>query len=216
MWISVLGICLLFFAVYPLRAYRGLALSIFLLGAVFVGAGYYYFGSWQALQHHRHQAQKKVLAEAYLKKIKDPEIIVQRLKLWVRTHPNAHRGWYLLGRVYASRGEWSFAEQAFQQACRVAPQKTSYCMQYAQAYWEVHHDLSPDLHTLLQKISRRSPQLPDAFALLALEAYQHKNYVKAHHYWEQVLQRLSPDSEAYASVQEALADTERRMSRVPD
>ena len=132
--------------------------------------------------------------------------MIEQLKKKISEQPQRARGWYLLGRLYASQGEWSAAQRAFATAVRLKPLNERYAVNDINAIWNANHQQFNDLiRQRLQQLIARNPQQPDALAMLAMDAYQQKHFEQAIQYWQLLLTLTPGDSEAAQALRQAIA-----------
>lgn len=192
--------------VYPLRHHKKILLLIVPTFVSISVAAYLYWGGffeWRAF----HQAQiQKQQVQAMLKKLKSPNVIIEQLKSRLQQDPNSAKGWYLLGRLYASQGNWQQAEQVFFKAKTLDARDIVYQINYIEALWQMREQrFDTEIHGLLLDVLRQEPHQADALSMLALEAFQDKNYSKAIDYWQQMLKMLPANSPEANTIAKAIA-----------
>ncbi|HBI21055.1 MAG TPA: hypothetical protein DDY37_00445 [Legionella sp.] len=89
-------------ALYPFRPFRMRTLLWVPVLVIFVSIGYGSWGAWPALTHARQEKEQRQRAQAVLNTVRDPEELIDKLKATLYQQPKSARGWYLLGRLYAS------------------------------------------------------------------------------------------------------------------
>ena len=111
-----------------------------------------------------------------------------------------------MGRLYANQGDWAQAKSAYQQALTIKPNDVQANVNYIQALWESNQrQFNPDIIQRLHQLLQQSPQQPDALAMLAMDAYQTKQYDKAIEYWQQLLKLVPAESEEAQALRQAIA-----------
>jgi cytochrome c-type biogenesis protein CcmH len=76
---------------------------------------YYEWGAyapWMLFEKNRAEQERAI---AYLKTVPSIDVLIEQLKTKVEAHPTA-KGYYLLGRLYESKGDSALAKQAFSKA----------------------------------------------------------------------------------------------------
>ena len=203
-------------ALYPLRKHRASVLLLTPIVIVLVGIAYLYWGAWPERVHFIQDRAKQERIQAMLKSMNEPTDLIKKLKAILQTQPNSARGWYLLGRMYASQHQWMDANQAFAHAYRLQPNDEQIAVNYAQNLWQLNHQQYDDnSRGILKSIVVRNPNQPDALAMLAMDAYTSRDYRQAIDYW-QVLLKLAPSqSEEARAIRKAIAKAQAMMSTRP-
>lgn len=191
---------------YPLRRHKKGLLLIIPLYLVLSLTAYWYWGGfaqWQAF--NKAQAQKKQV-QAILKQIKSPQVLVAQLKSRLKQDPTSAKGWYLLGRLDASLGDWQAAAKAFLRAKQLNPSDVLVQVNYAAALWQTRHQhFDEEICALLQAVLVQDAQQVDALSMLAMAAFQEKDYPKAIDYWQRLLQMAQANSADANAIAEAIA-----------
>lgn len=205
--ISILALIL---AIYPL--YKGWLRSG-LLGFGFLTVLYVAYGFWgnlSALQAFKQQQYKQQQAQAILKQLPSPQILIDKLKARLTEDPSQPEGWYLLGRVYLSQTHWQQACDAFAKARQLAPYDDKMTINYAYALWQLNHQVFNDsIRKLYQQVLKKHQDQPDALAMLAMDAFSKKAYSTAISYWESLLALLPPTSNEAKTIRKAIAKAQR-------
>lgn len=221
-WFFLMGILsLLLLALvlifYPLRhTIRGakryvlLVLILILVAFAYVQWGQV-FDLINVWQQQKKQAQvKKMLASVDA----DPQKLITKLQRRMDQTPGDPRGWYLLGRLYASQGEWSKAHDAYAKAHHLKPSDEKISLNEVQSLWELNHQqLNDEARSLLLVILQKNPQQLDALSMLAMDAYLRHAYPQAIDYWEAMLQRLPSDSNDAALIRKAIAKADEAQRK---
>lgn len=136
----------------------------------------------------------------------NPQQIISRMKEILLHRSKSAQGWYLLGRLYVSQGQFSQAVSAFREANQLQPQQPMIMLQYAESLFFANEEkLSPQATQLLKQVLIKMPNSLDAMNLLAMDAYNKHDYSAAIHYWELILNYLSPTSNDGKAVLRAIA-----------
>lgn len=214
-WLAglLVGITLLAsaFIVYPLRRHW---MNSLLIPAVFLAAfgGYYYWGSFSIWQEYVHDSQRKIQAETLLKSIKTPQELIEKLRAKLDDTPKSAKGWYLLGRLYASQGVWQEAVNAFAKATNFDPGNEQYITNYAHSLWQLHNrQFTPQITDLLSNLLKKNPSQPDALAMLAMDAFAREAYEEAIGYWQRLLRLTPPQSNEAETIRRAIVKAEERI-----
>ena len=120
-------------ALYPLRKPK---VSLFMLVPIlscFIAFSYWRWGAFPEWQHYMQQQRKQQQIQALLQSIHGPQDIITQLKARLKTDPKSAKGWYLLGRLYASQAQWAEAHDAFAKAYDLKPLDEQIRVNYAQS-----------------------------------------------------------------------------------
>ncbi len=207
----VLALCIV---LYPLRPFRMRTLLWCPILCVLVAVGYGLWGAWPAWTHHHQEQEKQRRAEALLKTVHDPEELIEKLKAQLKKQPSSVRGWYLLGRLYASQNRWKDACDAFAVAYQKQPDDEQVAVNYVHSLWPFHHQ-SFDQHSreLLTKILKNNPLQPDALGMRAMDAYARHDYQQAIDDWQRLLKIAPPQSNDAKAIRKAIAKAEEKQSK---
>lgn len=199
-------------AVYPLRKSKFLITALFPLFIIVLSVAYWRWGSWFDWQKYRHQEINKQQIEAVLQRIKSPAELISRMKARLQQEPNSSRGWYLLGRLYASQGQWEEARNAFSTALQLNPDDSLIIVNYAQSLLQLNQQQYNDsIRHLLTTLLQKEPQQPDALAMLAMDAFVSANYGQAIDYWQRLLKLAPPQSEEAQMIRKAIARAQSQL-----
>ncbi|MFT4059997.1 MAG: tetratricopeptide repeat protein [Legionella sp.] len=210
----LIGITLLasILIIYPLK--RHLRLSILLVPLIFILAftGYYHWGSFGKWQGYLVQQEKQKQADAMLKSIKGPQELIDKLRARLDDTPKSAKGWYLLGRLYASQEQQQNAVDAFAKAYQFNPNDEQYAANYAHSLWQLHQrQFTVQITKIFKNILKNNPNQPDALAMLAMDAFASHAYEDAIRYWQRLLKMVSPQSEEAHFIRKAIAKAEERI-----
>lgn len=202
----------LLLVVIPLRKNKltaGLLTFFVTLGMV---AGYQYWGSASKWLAYEDQKQKQMEVKHLLQTMKGTSTLIQKLKQKVRETPEDPKGWYLLGRLYANQQAWPLAVQAFKKAHRLNSDDDATTVNYGQALWQKNKQVfNQEIRDLFQHLLDKTPNQPDALAMLALDYHAQGNFEKAIVLWESLLMQTMPQSEEATAIREAIAQASRKL-----
>ncbi len=199
--------------IYPLRLNFKFSFLLMPFIMVLVFAGYFSWGSFAQWQNYIHQKNSEALAQNMLKSIKSPQELIDKLKAKLTDGPESAKGWYLLGRLYASQNDDQNATQAFAKAYHFKPQEEQFAVNYAHSLWQLnHHQFNSEIIQIFSTLLKNNPKQPDALAMLAMKAFMGHDYEEAIGYWQRLLQLAPEQSEEALAIRKAIAKAQERMS----
>lgn len=191
------------FALWPIRKHYKVWFTIpVIMGAV--GVGYWYWGAGLEYLEFLQRHDRQQTAAAMIRRVKNPELLVNTLKKHLVAHPNSARGWYLLGRLYSSQRNWEAAHPAFAKAYALNPHDDLIAVNYAQSLFARQHPEDDEsARVVLKAILQEHPQQGDALMLLALDAQRRHSISEALTYWRRLLilvPNTSPESQRIRKI----------------
>lgn len=208
----VLGLLALPLVLYPLRRTKLAILMMLPLMIVFLSFAYGRWGAWSEWQKYTHREAKQKQVEAVLQTIKSPAELIDRLKARLNENPESVRGWYLLGRLYASQNEWLQARDAFFKAHQLKPGDEVATVNYAQSLWQLNQQqFNGQIRDLFKSLLQKNPNQPDALAMLAMDAYASHDYKQAIDYWQQLLKLAPKQSDEAQMISKAIAKAQQQL-----
>lgn len=205
----MLALLVLNHALRHTKALQSIVAAGFIVASVLT---YWQWGSWSQWQDFKQQEAKQEKIRALLATIKSPEDLARKLKRQLDNSPQSAHGWYLLGRLYASQGQWQKAYTAFAKARALNSDDEAIILNYVQSGWQLHEQQlteegSKMLHALLQK----NPHQMDALALLAANAYKQGEVKQALFYWQRLLKQVTPQSQEARSLRQMIAKAQNQL-----
>lgn len=211
LWMSFIGlgvICIVMVWV-PFRTLQVLSVRYFfwgLVGLLFVLFAYLNWGAWGRLHRYQIEMSRQEKINKILKKLPDRGHLIAQLRHHLETSPQSERGWYLLGRLYASAGQWQSALDAFARAVKLNPKDQKAQIQYALTLWQLNQQkLDDNMRRLFTQLIADKPNQPDALAVLALDAYTQSHFTQAIDYWKRLLLVLPSESEEANATRQWIA-----------
>ena len=211
LWMSFIGlsvICIVMVWV-PFRTMQVLSIRYFfwvLVGLIFVLFAYLNWGAWGRLHGYQIELNRQEKINKILKKMPDRDHLIAQLRQHLERAPESQHGWFLLGRLYASAGQWQLAYNAFAQAVKLNPNDQKAQIQYALTLWQLNQQkLDANIRPLFLRLIAHQPHQPDALAVLALDAYKQKNFAQAIEYWKRLLLVLPAESEEANATRQWIA-----------
>lgn len=203
----------LMIALYPLRKAK---LSMLMLSPVLfflVAVAYWRWGAWPEWKGYVHQLAKQQEAQVLLKSVRSPQELVDKLTAHLKKDPGSARGWYLLGRLYASQSQWPQATEAYAKAYRLQPANEQITVNYAQSLWQSNQQQFDDrIRALYQAVLKINNEQPDALLMLAMDAYNGHAYQQAINYWQRLLKIAPSQSEEAQAIRKAIAKAQHKLS----
>lgn len=210
----IISILALSVALYPLRKSRAMVMLLAPVLILFTGLAYWQWGAWSGWTHYLQDDVKQQRIQTLLKSMNNPSELIAKLKATLEKQPDSTRGWYLLGRLYASQHQWAPASDAFATAHRLQPEDEQFTVNYAQSLWQINDEkLNDDSRKLLKDVLARNANQPDALAMLAMDAYTRHEYQQAIDYWQNLLKLAPPQSEEAGAIRKAIAKAQGMMSK---
>ena len=212
-FISLLIIACLI-ALYPLYKSRVSVLILAPIVFVFAVVMYWQWGGFQKWIKSIHKERRQQQVQAILQTLHDPKDVVETLKARLKLKPESARGWYLLGRVYASQHQWLKAHESFARAHQIKPDDIQVIVNDAMSLWQLNHQLFNDeIRDLFQSVLQKNQNQPDALAMLAMDAFLRHAYKPAIDYWQRLLTLVPPQSEEAKAIRKAIAKAQQNISK---
>lgn len=214
-FLGAMGFCAVVFAAsmtYPLLRNKTLSGLAFVLLIPAIVLAYMQWGSYSSWSLHLENERSKKLAQALLKTVKGPQEIIDKMRAHLKKDPKSAKGWFLLGRVYANVQDNENALKSFKTAYDLEPSDEQYAVHYAHALWtENQQQFSPQIKAIFQHLLKQNPNQPDALAMLAMEAYQTKNFELAIEHWQKLLALAPAQSEEARAIRKAIAKAQSEI-----
>ena len=120
--------------------------------------------------------------------------------------------WMLLGRVAMSLNEFDMAQQSFDKALRMNPDNMQVLISYSQVLLLEGSEANMTRAAgMLSKVLKVEPTNLDAISLLALIAYERKDWPQAKTAFEVLLASMEKNDSRYSMISERIADIEQQM-----
>lgn len=198
------------FLIYPLKTHKKLAVFLtfgLLLGGIFL---YCYLGSFNQWHLHLKRQNHNKKVKDILAKYENITQITEKLKATLKDDKNSAKGWYLLGKLYSSQGQWMHAKSAFAKAHFFLPDEKNITINYVESIWHTNNHAPLDNHAknLLIKILNNDVNQPDCLSLLAMDAYISKDYDLAIKYWKQLQMNVTQNSKEAKMLDKAILKAE--------
>ncbi|MBU0911132.1 MAG: c-type cytochrome biogenesis protein CcmI [Gammaproteobacteria bacterium] len=113
--------------------------------------------------------------------------------------------WFVIGRIWLSKGMLDDAIEAFEKALALTPNRVNVLISYSQALLVASGDENLAKAALsLAKVLRQEPENPDALSMLAMVAEERGDKEQAQQAWQLLLPKLDKADPRYALVQQKL------------
>ncbi|BED89839.1 MULTISPECIES: c-type cytochrome biogenesis protein CcmI [unclassified Pseudoalteromonas] len=120
--------------------------------------------------------------------------------------------WMLLGRVAMSLNEFDMAQQSFDKALRMNPDNMQVLISYSQVLLlEGSEENMTRAAGMLSKVLKVEPTNLDAISLLALIAYERKDWPQAKAAFEVLLASMDKSDTRYSMIAQRISDIEQQM-----
>ncbi|MFP3423986.1 c-type cytochrome biogenesis protein CcmI [Pseudoalteromonas sp. SIMBA_162] len=120
--------------------------------------------------------------------------------------------WMLLGRVAMSLNEFDMAQQSFDKALRMNPDNKQVLISYSQILLLEGSEANMTRAAgMLSKVLNAEPTNLDAISLLALIAYERKDWPQAKAAFEVLLASMEKNDSRYSLISQRIADIELQM-----
>lgn len=121
--------------------------------------------------------------------------------------------WMLLGRVAMSLNEFDMAQQSFDKALQMNPANMQVLISYSQVLLLEGSEASMTRAAgMLSKVLQEEPQNLDAISLLALIAYERKDWVQAKAAFEVLLASMDKADTRYNMIAQRISEIEQQQA----
>jgi cytochrome c-type biogenesis protein CcmH len=219
LWVGLLTLLLLAvaFIVIPLRKNIIMMVVSILLVVLFSSGMYFILGGYGEIAKAKALNQQQALARLALKELKTPQAVIAKLKQTLKKRPGSSKGWYLLGRVYASIGDYQDAFSAFEKAYQLNPKNIDIQLEYVQSKYVVDGEkLTIEMKQILDGILKQNPHQIDTLNFFATDAFQHKAYEKAIKIWQVILSKLPQETREHQAILNAISNARIKQQQIGD
>ena len=141
------------------------------------------------------------------------EANVAALAKRLEQNPGDVQGWMMLARSYSSMERFTDAAAAYAKATALKTDDANLWAEYAFATAMANgRSLQGQPLELIKKALQVDPENPKALQLAGSAAFEAKNYQQAINYWQRVLQKTTPESEAGKAIAERIAEARTMAS----
>ena len=135
------------------------------------------------------------------------------LRTKLSTNGDDQVAWMLLGRVAMSLNDLSMATQAFEKSLKINPDNVNVMLAYSQALLVDGSEQSINKAAKkLSKILQKNPTNMDAISLLALIAYERKDWLEAKAAFELLLSSMEKADPRYVMIEQRIDELNQRLN----
>ena len=121
--------------------------------------------------------------------------------------------WMLLGRVAMSLNEFDMAMQSFDKVLKMKPDNKQVLISYSQVLLMEGSDANMSrAATMLSRVLKAEPTNIDAISLLALIAYERKDWLQAKTAFEVLLASMQQNDPRYSMIAERIAEIDAHLN----
>ena len=145
----------------------------------------------------------------------DLKSLADKLEARLATKPSDPDGWFLLGRTAVDLQEYARAANAYEKLAALVPTEAVPLIYQAQAQFMQHdRHVTPDVKATIDRALALSPGDPSALELLAVDAFERKDYRATLDYLNQgIAHDMPPEQRAYFS--QGIAKTRELLGLPP-
>jgi len=148
----------------------------------------------------------------------DIDAMVANLRARLTESPEHLEGWTLLAKTLKTMQRYPEALDALETAHRIAPEDPYVAVELVEAriFMSGQGRIDNEMVATLEEAVARDPAQQKGLWLLGTAAAQSGDDAKAIEYWQMLLQQLEPGRTIAASVQEQIAQAQKRLGIEPD
>lgn len=188
----------------------GLAVAVGLLVPALAVGMYLWLGSPDAMR-----PQQSV--DAAGNHALDPQQIqnmAAKLAERLQDNPSDGEGWLMLGRSYSVLGRYPEASAAFGRATTLLPPNAGLLADYADVVAMAQgRRLAGEPEKIIERALAIDPRHVKSLALSGSAAFERGDFARAIKDWRTILTLVPPDSQAAQSINNSIADAERKMGQ---
>lgn len=212
-WLIIAANIVIFlsFVITPVRRNNKILLTILFVVPVSAFLLYLHLGASDKLAQASVYKQRLAEVKMEIKKLGTRRNVIKTLKEKIDQQPNDPKGWFLLGKLYYSGGEFELAGRAFSKANSLKPGDVDIMLGMVMTqFYADGEKLTPDSRELLNKVLGQQKDNVNALNLLAVDAFNQAHYKLAVQYWEQILPLFPADSEDAKLLLKMIAKAQAR------
>ena len=129
-----------------------------------------------------------------------------RIKEKLRDNPEDAEGWFMLGRTYMAKQQYSEAVTAYQRSNDLVANEPGIMFALADALaMQNNGNLLGEPEELVQRGLELAPRFPNGLWLAGMAAEQRQDYQSAHRYWTQLLPLIEDNPDSAREVRNLIA-----------
>lgn len=213
-WLIIAAMTLVFLSIVcaPLRRSNTLLLALLLTLPVSAFLLYAQLGASNKLAEAKTYKQRLADVETQIKQLGSRSNVIAKLKEKIKQRPSDSKGWFLLGKLYFSGGDYTLALESFEKANQFNHGDVDIMLGVAMAqFYKDEHVLTSDSKKLLIAVLAKQKDNVNAINLLAVDAFNQQHYQQAVKYWEQILPQFPAASEDAKSILKMIAKAQARV-----
>ncbi len=201
---------------------RTFSLSAALFLVSFCGVFYYVTGNFhlltqwqQATENLPELGKRAVLQQGEPLSNNEMQQFALGLRTQLAEQGDDEMAWFLLGRIVMQLNDFDMAEQAFQKVLDMNPNNVNALLSYSQALlFEGSESSVTKAAKMLSQVLAIEPSNLDAVSLLALIAYERKDWLEAKTAFELLLSAINESDSRYAMLQQRLQEVESELNKI--
>lgn len=193
---------------YTLYHYHEWLLLLLLTGCL-----YYFAGSASLVQETQHMRQfDRALGQTMQSQAPKEGLVKLLTQYQQKTKASDGYLWFHLGQVWEMVGEVLPAQQAYAKAYARYPEHPEVLAHYAQTYSTQQQPLPTFLAQDVEQSLVTTPEQPELWNILAMNAFLQKQYPEALGYWHKMLPHIAQDLKLQEMIKKAMAVAEQKQN----
>ena len=197
---------------YSLRSSKCLRFTISFFFCFCACGMYFQWGAYADINKLLQKKKQQIIVEKALKQFNGPEDIIKRMEQHLSDKPDSAKGWYLLGKLYASQQQFKKSEMALNKSYHLEPSNLEVKIQLVEiSYLANEQKMTKNTKKLLDEILVQWPDQLDALNFAAIDAFNQKNFALASKYWQRMLKLLPDGSKEKKAILSAIANAQTKQ-----
>jgi cytochrome c-type biogenesis protein CcmI len=162
--------------------------------------------NWQTAQHQLPSyGERALLNQGEPLTEEEIELFALALRTKISKEGDDAVAWFVIGRIWLSKGMLDDAIEAFEKALALTPKRVNVLISYSQALLVAGGEENLAKAALsLAKVLQQEPETPDALSMLAMVAEERGDKEQAQQAWQLLLPKLDKTDPRYELVQQKL------------
>ncbi len=172
----------------------------------------YYFSGSASLVDETHQMRQfdRTLGQTMQSQTPKADLVSLLTQYQERTKPSYGYLWFHLGQIWEMAGEVGSAQQAYAKAYARHPEHPEILAHYAQSYATQQQSLPITLAQQVEQSLATTPEQPELWNILAMNAFIQKQYTQALGYWRNMLPHIEQDQKLQEIIKKAMQVAEQK------